>query len=64
MPPPDGLFDFYRRYAMKGDMADVMHVPLEAAEAVQHAGSIYECRIYSQCPAGRASRNARRSALT
>ena len=51
MPPSSDLFDLHRRYAMAGDVTDVVHVPLETAEAVQHIFSIHYTGIYSQRPA-------------
>jgi hypothetical protein len=35
---------------MPGDVTDVVHVPLETAEAVQHIISIYGSGTYSQSP--------------
>ena len=49
MPPLGDLFDFYGRHAMKGDVADVVQVPLEAAEVIQQTNSIYSTRIYISC---------------
>jgi hypothetical protein len=44
------LLDLHRRYAMPGDVTDVVHVPLETAEAVQHIISIYDTGTYNQRP--------------
>jgi hypothetical protein len=32
---------------VRGDMADVVHVPLKPDEIVEHNASIYEDRIYT-----------------
>jgi len=50
MPPSSDLLDLHRRYAMPGDVTDVVHVPLETAEAIQHIISIYRTGRYSQYP--------------
>ena len=48
MLPSSDLLDLHRSYAMPGDVTDVVHVPLETAEAVQHIISIYGTGTYSQ----------------
>ena len=50
MPPSSDLLDLHRSYAMPGDVTDIVHVPLETAEAVQHIISIYGIGTYSQSP--------------
>jgi hypothetical protein len=47
MPPSSDLRDLHRRDAMPGDVTDVVHVPIEPAEAVQYIISIYGFGTYS-----------------
>jgi hypothetical protein len=35
---------------MPGHMAGVVHIPIEALDAIQHNPSIYKCRIYGNTP--------------
>ena len=44
----DSFLDFRRVHAMPGDMPDIVQIPFEALNAVQHSPSIYDCCIYTR----------------
>jgi hypothetical protein len=46
--PFDGFLDFFRVDPMPGNMADVVKIPIEAFQAIQHSYSIYDYCIYSK----------------
>src|ERR1039458_6763505 len=46
--PPDGLLDFRRVNSMPINMADIVQIPIEAFQAVEHNYSIYKVCIYNK----------------
>ncbi len=50
MPPSSNLLDLHWRYAVPGDVIDVVHVPVETAEPAQHITGIYGIGTYIQRP--------------
>ncbi len=46
----EGFLDFRRVDAMPGDMPDIVRIPFEALNAIQHSFSIYELCIYNPAP--------------
>ncbi len=58
MSPLDGVLDLFRVDPMPGNVADVVHIPIEDCCAIQHSYSIYKCCIYSNAakPSGSSDR--------
>lgn len=48
MRPFDSFFDLFRVDPVPGNVADVVHIPIEALCAIQHSYSIYDCCIYGK----------------
>jgi hypothetical protein len=46
--PLDGFLDLRRGDPVPGDVADVLHIPIEASAAVEHSHGIYRFGIYSK----------------
>jgi hypothetical protein len=56
--PLDGVLDLFRVDPMPGNVADVVHIPIEDCCAIQHSYSIYKCCIYRSAakPSGSSDR--------
>ena len=48
MPVSRRLLDLFGRDTVQSNVAEIVHIPLETEQFVQHAGSIYANRIYKQ----------------
>jgi len=48
MASSDRLLDLLGHDIVRGDVADVVHVPVKPDEIVEHKLSIYDARIYTQ----------------
>jgi hypothetical protein len=54
------LLDLSGQNAMEGDVTDIVHVPLEAGQPIEHTVSIYLFCIYIQAARGSASTHKQR----
>ena len=52
MRPLESFLDFRRVDSMPGNVADIVQIPIEGFNAIQHNFSIYSFCIYSQGGAG------------
>ena len=48
MGPLNRFFDLRRVDSVQGDMGDIVQIPIEAFQAIQHTASIYRFCIYSK----------------